>query len=187
MEGSLFERGKALEDRFFSDRVKELLKQLKQEMSQKDGREALSEASGISDDAVLDAMMESEITAETLMSISLVPLVAVAWADGVMETKEKEAILKAAAGAGISEGTAAYQLLESWLANKPEDALLASWKEYIAALKSKIDATSFSQLQTTVIGRAKEVAGAAGGILGIGTTSATETAVINELDASFNG
>ena len=54
MEGALFERGKALEDRFFSDRDKELLKQLKQEMSQKDGREALSEASGISDDAVLD-------------------------------------------------------------------------------------------------------------------------------------
>ena len=185
MEGSLFERGKALEDRFFSDRDKQLLEQLKQEISQSEGRDALSAASGISDKAVLDAMLESQITAETLTSISLVPLVAVAWADGVMEDKEKAAILKASAGAGISEGSGSYNLLESWLQSKPEGNLLDSWKDYIGALKSSIDETSFNQLRTTILGRAQEVASAAGGILGIGSTSAAETAVMKDLESAF--
>ena len=187
MDGSLFERGKALEDRFFIEKDKQLLQQLKQETAAKEQREALSSASGIKDDTVLDALVANEVSAESLTSVSLIPLVAVAWADGVMESKERDAILKASEKAGIDSDSASMKLLESWLQSQPGDDLLQSWKAYVSSLKENIDAAAFGQLKTTVVGRAKEVADAAGGILGIGKTSSKEAGVIAELEQAFEG
>ena len=185
MSGSLFERGKALEERFFGEKDKELLAKLRQEISDKESREALSAACGISDGAVLDAMLKHEVSAETLTSLSLVPLVAVAWADGVMENNEREAIMKAATSVGIATDSASYEVLASWLDEQPGDELVNSWKEYIGSLKETLDDTAFNQVKANVMGRAKDVAQAAGGFLGIGKTSDQESAVIADLENSF--
>jgi len=40
---------------------------------------------------------------ETVLALQLVPLAAVAWADGKIEPREREAVLKAAAAQGIEE------------------------------------------------------------------------------------
>lgn len=185
MSESLFERGKALEDRFFSEKDKELLDRLRQEISDKENFDALSAASGIGDESVLKALIAQNVTAESLTTVSLIPLVAVGWADGVMEDKEREAILQAAGQAGIVPESAAKQLLEGWLSQQPSDDLLSSWKDYVAAIKATLDDTSFNQLKSSIIGRAKSVAEAAGGFLGIGKVSDKETAVLNDLEKSF--
>lgn len=185
MSDSLFERGKALEDRFFSEKDKLLLEKLKQEIDNKENIDALAAVSGINDPGILKSLLDQNVTAESLTSISLVPLVAVAWADGVMETKEREAILKAADAAGIKSDSAAYQLLDSWMENKPANDLIDIWANYIGELKTTIDDTAFNQLKTSVLGRAKEVADSAGGFLGVGTTSAQESSVLDRLEQSF--
>lgn len=102
-----------------------------------------------------------------------------------METKEREAILKAADAAGIKSDSAAYQLLDSWMENKPANDLIDIWANYIGELKTTIDDTAFNQLKTSVLGRAKEVADSAGGFLGVGTTSAQESSVLDRLEQSF--
>ena len=185
MDGSLFERGKALEDRFFGEKDQQLLEQLKAEMAADENRKALAAVSGVSDNTVLDALMEHNISAQSLASVSLVPLIAVAWADGVMEAKEKEAILQAAEKAGIEKESASLKLLENWMESQPPGELLDSWKSYIAALKEDMDPAAFGQLKNSVIGRAKEVAESAGGILGFGKTSDKESSVIRELEQAF--
>lgn len=185
MDGSLFERGKRLEDKFFRDKDQALVEKLRAEISQSEARVALGDSSGIKDESVLDTMLENKVTAESLTSISLVPLVAVAWADGVMEAKEQEAILAAANQSGVATDSAAYELLKSWLDEQPSDQLLVSWKEYIGALKESLGETAINQLKASVIGRARQVADAAGGILGFGKTSDKETAVIDELEKAF--
>jgi len=114
-------------DRFFKERDKELLEKLKEEVAGDDSREALAAASGISDTSVLDNLIASGINPDTIASVSLIPLVAVAWADRKMEAKEREAILKAATEAGIVSGSASYSILETWLNEQPDDQLLASW------------------------------------------------------------
>ena len=185
MDGSLFERGRALEEHFFSEKDKQLLANLKQEMKQKELRDGLAACSGITDTNVLDELISNQVTAESMTSIALVPLVAVAWADGSVQENERQAILRAAKTTGIEEGSAAYQLMESWLAKEPADTLLQAWKDYVASLKAILDATSFDHLKTTVVQRAREVADSAGGFLGIGKTSDRERAVINEIERSF--
>ncbi len=185
MSDSLFERGKALEDRFFGEKDKQLLDQLKQEIAAKEGMEALAVASGISDETVLRSLVDQNVTAESLTSISLVPLVAVAWADGVMEENERAAILKASEAAGIAEGSASFQLIASWMDSQPGAELLQGWKDYVASMKSSLDEAAFNQIKTTVMGRAREVAEAAGGFLGIGKTSDKESALLDELETCF--
>ncbi len=185
MDGSLFERGKTLENNFFRERDQQLVDKLRAELKQSEAREALAKASGISDDSVLDAMLASKVTAESLTGISLVPLVTVAWADGVMEAKEIAAITEAATQSGIAADSAAHGLLKSWLDEKPSADLLTSWKEYVSALKESLDEAAFGQLKSTVIGRARQVADAAGGILGFGKTSDVESSVIDDLEKAF--
>ena len=186
MSESLFDRGKALENQFFGQQDQQLLEKLRHEIAAKEAKDALSSASGITDPKVLDGLIHHEVTAETLTSISLVPLVAVAWADANMDDKEKEAILKAADKIGVSAGTASHELLEQWLENRPGPDLLTSWKDYIAALKTTLDEAAVNQLKTTVVGRARQVAEAAGGFLGIASVSEVENSVISELENSFN-
>ena len=185
MDGSLFDRGKAMEERFFSEKDKQLLDQLKAELSAEEDRKALATVSGISDAAVLDALVSHQVTAESLASVSLIPLVAVAWADGVMEEKERDAILQAAEQTGIENNSASHKLLQSWMSDAPSEELLTSWKNYIGALKENLEPAAFGQLKNSVMGRARSVAEAAGGILGFGKTSDKESDVIEQLEAAF--
>ena len=116
----------------------------------------------------------------------MIPLVAVAWADRKMEANEREAILKAATEAGITAGSASYAILEKWLDEQPDDQLLASWSDYVGAMKSELDAEAVSQLKSSIVSRAESVAKAAGGFLGLGNkVSDTERGVLNKLESAF--
>ena len=174
-------------DRFFKERDKELLQKLKAEAEGEDARAALANVSGIDDPAALDALLDEGISLDTVAAISLIPLISVAWADREMDAKERVAILKATTDAGITEGSASYELLESWLANKPQDHLLDSWVLYVKSMKEKLDPGAMSQLKTSVLSRATEVAASAGGYLGLGNKiSETEKNVIATLESAFN-
>ena len=178
--------GSKMADRFFKERDKELLEKLKQEVDGDGSRDALAAASGIKDASVLDSLIASGIGPDTIASVSLIPLVAVAWADRKMEANEREAILKAAAEAGISTDSASYTILEKWLDEQPDDQLLASWTEYVGAMKSELDAEAVSQLKTSIVSRAESVAEAAGGFLGLGNkVSDTERGVLTKLESAF--
>ena len=103
-----------------------------------------------------------------------------------MQTAEREAILNAADQSGISKGSAAFEVLESWLEESPGDELFGAWKEYAANLKASLDPAQASNLQNRILGRAREVAEAAGGFLGFGNkVSDEEAAVLEQLAAAF--
>ena len=181
----LHQRGKALEDHFFREKDKKLMEQLKADLTAKETREALAEVSGIKDEAVLDALVKVGISPGSLTSVSLIPLVSVAWADGKMEDKERKAILDAADQAGVVAGSAGYALLESWLNEQPDESLLVAWKDYVNALKGELDQAAFNQLKSSVLSRATDIAKSAGGFLGINAINDAESQVINELEHAF--
>lgn len=185
-EDSLHDRGKAMEDLFFHDVDQKLLEQLKADAEADENRESLMKATGIHDAQAIEHLVEQGISVETLASIGLIPLVAVAWADGKMEPNERDAILKATAESGIDSNNCCYQLIEGWLNQRPSDGLLSSWKEYIGALKTSLDSAAFHQIQNSIVDRATQVAAAAGGFLGIGSVSEVEKKVIAELESAFN-
>ncbi len=182
----LTRRGQAVEGAFYKAKDQELLAKLREEMKADEGRDALAAISGVKDKAVLDHLIESGISPESLTSLSLIPLVAVAWSDGKIQDGERKAILESAGAAGMNADSTGYQLLESWLAEQPGDDLLNHWKEYIGALKTTLDEAAFGQLKVSVLGRAQAVAEAAGGFPGLGNkVSESEQTVLDELAAAF--
>ncbi|MEE9559579.1 MAG: hypothetical protein V3V64_02240 [Acidiferrobacterales bacterium] len=186
-EKLLGSRRKALEDSFFAKENEKLRQALQEKKSAQANREALSAASGVTDDTVLDELIALDISSDTLAALSLVPLVEVAWADGSIDEKERSAILAAAAHAGLERDGASYQLLQGWLAVQPESKVLAAWKDYVAALSNTLSADANAALKQDLLGRARSVAEAAGGFLGLGSKiSSAEQAMLNELEQAFS-
>ena len=99
----LDERRKALEDSFFAKQNEKLLESLRRSRADDEKRAELSRVSGILDEKVLDELVRLQIGPETLAALSLVPLVTVAWADGLMEARERKAVLEGAVYEAITE------------------------------------------------------------------------------------
>ncbi len=184
--GSFGGRGKEMEEKFFRDRDRELLLALREKEKSKERKKALADASGIDDDQLLDQLAGLDISSETLAALSLIPLIAVAWADGTIDEKERTAVMAAAEQNGMDKEHPGHELLEQWLQQKPDAALLTTWKDYVAAILESLDAAAGNALKEDLLGRARAVAEAAGGLLGFGNkTSKTEQAVLNELEQAF--
>jgi hypothetical protein len=185
-EEFLGDRRKALEEEFFAKHNRQLLRQLQETTAVKAQAEALAAASGITDATVLAQLMALDLSSETLAALSLVPLVEVAWADGRLDTKEKSALLAAAEQAGLSKGSASHQLLEEWLRERPSPKLLETWKAYVAVLSNTLNDQAKHALKQDLLGRARLVAEAAGGFLGLGRRiSSAEQAVLTELEQAL--
>ncbi len=182
----LSDRRKGLEDAFFAEQDAVLRRRLREAGETQARRDTLSKALGVTDEAVLDQLADLGISTETLAALSMAPLVVVAWADGEVDERERAAILSGAEQVGLAKGEAGHQLLESWLAKRPSPALLASWRNYVAALSPTLDEAARATLKQEVLRRARGVAEAAGGFLGLGRkVSDAEQAVLTELDRSF--
>jgi hypothetical protein len=177
----LRQSGKALEDSFFVRENARLLEKLKKKEAEAAKRQAYTEA-GIENAALIEALIELEISATAIAALSIVPLVEVAWADGEIQAKEREAIVKAAEEGGIEAGSANHDLLENWLSKKPGPELLETWKTYAQALEERLDSVVGNELKVRLMNRTKNIAKAAGGFLGIGSISAAEQRILDELE-----
>ncbi len=186
MNDPIHERGQAIENLFFAESDRKLLAKMKAEIAAEEARAALQLASGINDTAVLDVLLANNITPESLASVGLIPLIAVAWADDSMEESEKTAILQAADISGVTAGSAGYEMLEKWLSQRPAPDLLEGWKAYVLALRDTLEPAAMAQLKANVLGRATDVAKAAGGFLGLGNKiSDVEQKVLDDLSNTF--
>jgi hypothetical protein len=182
----LRERRKALENMFFAKKNQELLDRLRAEVTKLNARDELARASRIKDGTVVDRLVELEIGPETWTALTLIPLLEVAWADGVLDDKERKAILEAAADTGINPGKPSYELLERWIDGQPDGRLLAVWGEYVVGIAGRLDDAGKRALHDEIIGGARRVAEAAGGILGLGNKiSKVEQAVLDRLEQAF--
>jgi hypothetical protein len=182
----LDDRRAGLENAFFAKQDALLRQRLAEAAEIKTQRETLSAASGIKDVSVLDKLLAQNVTAATLAALSLVPLVVVAWADGTLDAKERNAILAGAEQAGLNKQQASYQLFEGWLAALPPPTLLAMWQPYVSALSATLTEEARLALKTEILGRARAVAEAAGGFMGLGQKVSTEeAAMLSVLDRAF--
>jgi hypothetical protein len=184
----LEDRKKALEDSFFAKENEKLLEQLRAKQRKKAARDGLAEVSGVSDPAVLDQLVELDIEPVTWTAISLIPLVEIAWADGRMDEKERRAVLAAAEANGVFVDSPSHALLQGWLERRPDGRLFQTWGEYIVHLCAKLGEPEKQRLKAEILGRARSVAEATGGILGMGNKVSPEEAVIlAELEKAFEG
>jgi len=178
--------GVSLEEKFFAERNRQLLKELRKKQEHAERRGALRNALSINDDAVLDHLLGLGIGPETALALTLVPLIAVAWADQRMEAPERKAIVQAAEESGIKSGTPAHQMLETWLARPIPDDVVAAWRRVVVSLWPQLDDNERAQLRARTVGQARKVAEAAGGILALTSKiSNAEKRVLDDLGAAL--
>ena len=93
--------------------------------------------------------------------------------------------LQSAHGKGLEQGTDGYELLQTWLKKKPDSELFTAWESYIKALTGQLNEEQNRLLKNQIVGFAKMVAAAAGGILGFGKVSGDEEKVLNRIEGAF--
>ncbi|MCJ2048106.1 hypothetical protein MKK58_26725 [Methylobacterium sp. J-078] len=102
-------RGLALEDLFFAREEAASRRRDGGLLDAQRLRETFAEASGITDDTLLRRLTNLGIGPDTLAALMLVPVVAVAWADGKMDDEERGSVLAAAADARLDvDGTGCF-------------------------------------------------------------------------------
>ena len=175
----------ALEQAFFGMADEQLVLAVHQQFVLSDSH-ALANVAGLSDIKVMEELQRAEITPKTLMAFSLFPAIHVAWADGRVAEKEKQAILRSAELLGIATGTPAFELLQSWLGCEPSAELFAAWSGFVQAARTTITDSVFQELQSAATKRAQATANAAGGLLGFRSISATERSAIKEIESTFS-
>lgn len=182
----LKDRRYALEEAFFAKHNEALLQWLREADATASRRQAIAAASGITDDAVLDRLMELGIGSGTVAALSMVPLVVVAWADGSLDERERTAVLSGAAEAGIDKDGPGYELLGQWLRQPLPAGLVDTWTAYIGTVAGGPDHAGRRALRDDLLSRARRVAEAAGGFLGVGRmVSPAESAALKQLEAAL--
>ncbi len=179
-------RGRALEAAFFGKVDQDLLKQLKEKLEQEDRRKALADVTGIEAPDVLEHLAQIGAAPETLVAFTMIPVIAVAWADGKLVDKEVAAILDVIHEAGVEERTAGRQLLQQWLEHPPQRDLYELWFEYIEALKPLLRESEIEELREGILKHTEWVAKSAGATLGLNAISTSERKVLQRVRDEFD-
>jgi hypothetical protein len=171
-----------LEDAFFAKENARLLQQMRDRAREQERRAAMREVVRVDDDALIDHLIELGLEPETVLALQLVPLAAVAWADGKIEPREREAVLKASAAQGVAPESVAGQMLDRWLMQRPGAELVEAWKRQMRALWPSLSPKERDEIRASAIERARSVAEATGGFLGLTSKiSPEEKAVLDDL------
>ncbi len=180
------DRRRALEEEFFKKQNEALLKKLNDDVSRASSKEDIARLTGISNETVLNTLAEMKLGSAATLVMSMYPLVEVAWADGVLDPHERKVALEQASNVGIKAGSEAAVFLARWLDEQPEFAWHALWADYVRELSKKLTTESRELLKNEVLGRARLVAEASGGVLGLGfNVSPAEKRVLEKLERAF--
>ncbi len=182
MSDELERRRRALEEAFFNKYNDQLLAKLRAKEAAEKLKRGLASKTGISDEQVLDNLLAAGVEAETLAALALAPLILLAWRDGVLQDRERGAILRAADEQGVAPGSTAYELLEKWLDERPGDELIGAWTGYVEALRGNLSESAYAALRTDILDRTRKVARAAGGFLGLNRVTKDEQEMLDRIE-----
>jgi hypothetical protein len=181
-EHLLKKQAKDLEETFFAKENERLLRGLREKAKLDEKRKALQAVVKVKDPAIIEHLLELGVGPESILAVALVPLAAVSWADGRLDDKERKAILNAASERGVKPGSANYTMLEVWLKEKPSQKLMDAWKKYARGIWELLTESEKVLMRVSIVGRAREIAEAAGGFLGVQSISPQEKALLEELE-----
>jgi uncharacterized tellurite resistance protein B-like protein len=170
------------EAEYFKTRDAQLVEKLKDVFHRKFGREELRKTTGITNDEILDRLLNLQVKGELLTAFRLYPLVEIAWADGRVDSSEIKAVLDAAEKMGVPAKSESLAALEAWLNRGPTEDGRIAWKAFAGELTKKLTADELSTFRHDLLEGAKAVANASGGLLGFGgNVSPSEKRVIEDM------
>lgn len=173
---------KDLEEKFFAKENERLLRELREKAKIDEKRKALQAVVKVKDPAIIEHLLDMGVGPESILAVGLVPLAAVSWADGSLDDKERKAILQAASERGLTPGSPNYAMLEIWLKEKPNQQLMDAWKKYARAIYEELTPSEKVLMRESIVGKAREIAEAAGGFLGLASITAAEKTLLDEME-----
>ena len=171
----------AFEAAFYSTMKQYQAKQSEETAAKSVAAQELAELTGIREPSTLAALSESGVTVRSLVAMRIFPLVAVAWADGEIQPDERERVLEAAAQQGLKRKSSAGILLNEWLMNQPDESVFEAWEHYAIALLQKLSPADAATLRKSIQDEIKDVAAAAGGVLGWAAVTKDESAIVKRV------
>jgi hypothetical protein len=169
------------EDDYFRKQDQELIEKMRKAAAADAARRALGVESGIQDPDILREIAQLGFGADTVSLLPLVPILQVAWAEGVITPAERVLIIELARHRGIEEGSPADQQLAEWLAHRPSPDVFSRAGRLIAAMLTAGAGTAQDLSADDLVKYCESIAAASGGILGLGKVSSSESAAIEQI------
>ena len=161
------ERGRALEEEYFRKKDRELIDKLRRASEADKARGELSKETGVTDPAMLAALEELGLTADTVALLPLVPVVELAWAEGGITPAERQMVLSLARSRGITEGSAADLRLNMWMASRPTPEQFAKATRVMSALLDSGAPVAKGLSADQLVKYCEQIASASGGLFGM--------------------
>lgn len=160
-------RGRSLEEGYFRTKDADLVEKLRKVFETSRNKEELSKATGITNDEVLQRLVNLSIRGELLTAFKLYPLVEIVWADGSFDKAESEAVVSAAIKLGIPRDSESIKRLKDWLERGPTEDGRAAWRMFAAELRKTLNPKELATFRDDLLKYAHSVAEASGGIFGV--------------------
>ena len=158
--------GKQKEEGYFQQRDAELIANMRARLTAESTAEDLKAQTGVEDDALLVDLAHHGITLDTVPVLHLMPLIEVAWADGEIQTLERDLIMDAAAQKGITEGPA-FEFLTHLLSARPDQTLVTAALKFLAHLVAALPDAEGTAARDNLLELTWRVADACGGVFGL--------------------
>jgi hypothetical protein len=174
-------RGRSFEERYFHAKDAELVEKLQAVFRCCQDREELKRVTGLRDEALLDRLVDLNVRGEMMTAFKLLPLVEIAWADGMLDHREADAVEHAASRFGITPGPAMDRLRE-WLRRGPTPELRALWLRYAEELRKMLTPAQLDEFREDLLRTARGIADCSGGVLNVFfNTSEAEKRIMDEV------
>src|SRR5262249_39659089 len=156
------EREMTLEGEYFRKKDFVLLEKLKAVFRKKVDKEGIRKAVGVTDEQLLDRLVDLQLDGELMQAFQLYPLVELAWADGELSEKEAESVRAAGKEQGVLPGTRAYRMLEDRLHKGPDPEVRKIWFLYAEELKKVLSPAELERFRNDILDRARGIVAATG-------------------------
>lgn len=167
------------EEEYFRKKEQELTEKMRHRALKEQESQELSEFLFVEDAEILNNLQELGYSRDTIFLLFLVPVIHVAWIDGTVTEKEREAIIEIARYRGMERDSPSESMLQDWLSNRPSDEFFERTLRLIRnILETRPKAVRLIREQT-LAQYCNAVANASGGFLGFGKISAAQKELIN--------
>jgi hypothetical protein len=189
-KGILSDREKAMEANYFRQQDAKLLEQLRSAKGLDEVAQALAAGLQVDNPGLLERVRALGITAETAGAFLSAPMVQVAWAEGKIDGKEREAVLRLARERGVESGSPAHAKLVEWLNERPSDEIFDAAAEVLKFGLEAYPPAEREERTKRIVDACREVAEASGSelarLLGLGDgVSKSEAHVLDSISTTL--
>ena len=179
---------RAREEEYFHKKEKALEEENRERALREVKRAELGAVIGIFDEHLLNELLISGFTPETIRLLYLIPALEVAWVDGSVSGSEHARMLEFGREQGAEEGSPAYEQLLAWLKGKPTADFFESTLRLIGRV-CRLQASSVGEATLrTVTSYCSQIAEASGSWFGLGSKiSRPEAQIINRIVSQLPG